>query len=272
MRIHKHMHMHHHPSESKEENSFTSSGYCGEVNYLMVHKSYRRRGIATALLQAVAQKLQEEPTCCSQWRLHVRPDNHAATALYRNKFGFQKCHGTAEVHLTSWDSVLDQETKEEGEEKKPDDNDDDMIGVQPVSPEEEAAIESTFGLVRGVFAQARAFGGRIPLQLKKRRQGNSKNENGDNELLLGCCIFDPAFPGAYPFCVQNKREEKPLAADDLFGFAKKLLQEMYKHRHTEKEDVFLLIENQDALVEALVAAVGAKVEIHLECYLASLAG
>ena len=52
-------------------------------------------------------------------------------------------------------------------------------------------------------------------------------------------------------------------------FAKPLLEEMEKHRDRARDDFFLLVENQETLVEALVAA-GAKVEIDLDCYSGSL--
>lgn len=215
----------------------------GHIKYIMVHKSFRRRGVATCLLQAVAHTLKERYKECRRWRLHVRPENQAAVTLYQ-KFGFQRCFGAAEVHMR-WNSVF-QLAEEEKEAKESE------LAVVRVSPEEETTVESAFGLVRGVFGEAREFGGRIPLQLLRRSSSKPREE-----LLLGCGIFNPAFPGAFPFCVTRPCLAKPL------------LEEMYKHRDRARDDFFLLIENQEALVEMLVSA-GAKVEIRLDCYSGSL--
>ena len=204
----------------------------GQVKYIMVDAKHQRRGVGTALLRAVAKELQERHGC-RRWRLYVKPENHPAVALYR-KLGMERCFNAAEVHLT-WDCVSRLPETEEGFQ----------VVCQTVAPEEEASMEVAFALLPGVFREAREFGGRLPLQLR--------SSSDDGNKLLGCCIFDPAFPGAYPFCVSEP------------AYARRLLEEMYKNRREERDDFYLLIENQEALIEALVAA-GAKVEFDLHCF------
>lgn len=207
----------------------------GQVKCIIVHGDHRRHGVATALLQAVAKKLKERK--CIRWRLHVRPENQPAVMLYQ-KLGMQRLCGAAEVSLT-WNCVS--QLPSGAEEGTP-------VCLPVVSSEEEAVLESAFGLCPGVFCEARELGGRIPLQLR--------SSGGDNELL-GCCIFDPAFPGAYPFCVTRP------------AFARTLLDEMQKHHDEARDDFFLLIEKQEALTDALVAA-SAEVMFRMDCYSGSL--
>jgi len=210
---------------------WSAAGSEGQVKYIMVDANYRRRGVATALLDAVARELKGRG--CRRWRLHVRPENQAAVALYQ-KFGLQRCFGAAEVHLT-WD-ILSKLPSENVPSK-----------CRLVTPDEEAVIESSLvGLFPGVFLEARELGSRIPLQLRR----------SDTNELLGCCIFDPAFPGAYPFVCRPAQ-------------AKNLLDEMEKSRDGQRDDFFLLIENQAALVDALVAA-GGKIKVNMDCYTGSL--
>jgi len=221
----------------------------GQIKYIMVDTSCRRQGVATALLQAVTKKFKEEYKC-RRWRLHVRPENQPAVSLYR-KLGLERMFGAAEVHL-KW-SCLSKLTWSSSEGAASSFKVADCLPVG--SPEEEAALESAFALPSGVFREAREFGGRIPLQLRSTASDTTctATESDGGQLLLGCCIFDPAFPGAYPFCVTRPE------------FAKPLLEEMEKHHDRARDDFFLLVENQETLIEALVAA-GAKVEIDLDCY------
>ncbi len=74
-----------------------------------------------------------------------------------------------------------------------------------------------------------------------------------NEEPLAVCIFDPAFPGAYPF-----RVKRPSLAGHL-------LAEMKKRADPNRNDIGIVVENDEALEETLVAA-GAKVALHFDFY------
>ncbi|CAN5418438.1 hypothetical protein BH11MYX1_BH11MYX1_57340 [soil metagenome] len=55
-------------------------GARGDVRQIAVSPAFRRRGVGTQLMAAVAAKLRAAG--CTEWRLEVRADNTAAIALY----------------------------------------------------------------------------------------------------------------------------------------------------------------------------------------------
>lgn len=58
----------------------------GHITNVAVHPDYRRRGVASALMEVLIKSCEEEGITCQT--LEVRPSNQAALALYAS-FGFQ---------------------------------------------------------------------------------------------------------------------------------------------------------------------------------------
>lgn len=59
----------------------------GHITNVAVHPDYRRRGIASALMEILIRSCEEEGITCQT--LEVRPSNQAALALYA-AFGFRE--------------------------------------------------------------------------------------------------------------------------------------------------------------------------------------
>ena len=158
----------------------------GYVRHLAVDPSFRRRGFGRALLLEVAKRLRGAG--CEQWCLNVKPDNEGAIALYQGL-------GMAPEHLATalrfdWSLAA-------ALPRSPD------VIVSPLLPGDDAAVECTFGLSPGQLAHARTLGGRVILAVTDRARG---------ELFAGVAVFDPAFPGAFPF-----RVSRPELAADLLA-------------------------------------------------------
>jgi hypothetical protein len=112
-----------------------------------------------------------------------------------------------------------------------------LAAVQPVSPEEDDDIERALDLESGRIAMARRERARVLLQLR------------DRELApIGFAAFDPAARCAMPF-----RVARPSLAAVLLASLRK---------HARHDDAQIVVENHDALAEALVAA-GAAVRLRL---------
>jgi hypothetical protein len=98
--------------------------------------------------------------------------------------------------------------------------------------EDDATVESALDFVPGQIQHARALGGRV--FLAAHRSGG----------IVGGAIFDPQFPGAFPF----------RAADAAVVFA--LLDAFRPHRRAGDTAVNLAIEGHRELADAIVAAGG----------------
>jgi hypothetical protein len=111
-----------------------------------------------------------------------------------------------------------------------------VVVASPIPPEDDAEIERSFGLLSGRLATARLRSGRVLVQLRERG------------AVAGVAVFDPRFPGANPF-----RVVRPTLAAALVGALR-------PHASTDRADFQLVIDNDDLLIDALVA-VGADVRL-----------
>ncbi|MDQ3333732.1 MAG: hypothetical protein M4D80_01000 [Myxococcota bacterium] len=114
-----------------------------------------------------------------------------------------------------------------------------LATVTPAAPYEDEDLERAFELPTGRLAMARRPG-RIALQLR-----------GGDLSVLGFGVFDPALPGATPFRVVRPALAAPLLAA--------------LRAHARHDYLQIVVENDDALADALIAA-GATVRLRLLHY------
>lgn len=143
----------------------------GYIRNLVSDPARRRQGIGVALMETMRRRFVAAGA--RTWCLNVKPDNDAAVALYR-RFGLEPAYHSYVMRLPSSApraaAVAD-------------------LALSPIAPEDDAAVEMTTGLLRGQLASARGKQGRMLLQLRRR------------EEIVGVAVFDPSFPGAFPFRV-----------------------------------------------------------------------
>lgn len=206
-------------------------GYCyvqeyadtGYVRNVVVAPSARRRGVGRALMHATAEHLRSQGK--RTWCLNVKPDNGAARALYA-RMGLQTQYSATALRL-SWAAS----------ESIP-------IGgavVGEVSPDRDAGLEALFALPRGQLAFARGLG-RMLFEAVSKAGARS----------IGLAVFDPRFPGAFPFRVTELDAVTPLLTA--------------MRPHVQHDHVNLVAEDDERLAALLVRA-GATVReeiLHLE--------
>lgn len=190
---------------------YVASGY---VRNVVVAPRARQKGIGRALMQATAEELRSHGK--SRWCLNVKPDNLAALALYE-RMGLRHQYRSYSFRLR-WDAL--------GALPSGD------AAVQSLPNERDGALEALFDLPAGQLAFARGLG-RILLQVSTKGR----------RAPLGVAVFDPKFPGAFPFRVTDLEAVAPL------------LQAMRQYVPTD-EYVTLGVEDDERLA-ALLAGVGA---------------
>jgi ribosomal protein S18 acetylase RimI-like enzyme len=203
-------------------------GYCyveeleltGYVRHVVVEPAVRRRGVGRALLQATAELLRSRGK--RSWALNVRPDNRAAITLYE-QLGLRARYLSKALELP-W-RVL------------PDLPGGDAI-TRELTVERDAVAEAAFELPAGQLSKARRFP-RVLLEAT----------TSDGARMLGIAVFDPSFPGAFPFRVNELIAAQPL------------LLAMRKHVPAD-EYVKLVVEN-DPRLSALLESVGASVRLEI---------
>ena len=197
-------------------------GYCycqkylasGYVRNVVVAPEARKAGVGRALMQATADELRAQGK--RSWCLNVKPDNEAALALYRS-VGLQPKYRSCSFRF-NWSALGDL-----------------PLGgalVRPLTTEREATLEELFDLPGGQLASARGLG-RMLLEAV----------TSEGQVPRGLAVFDPKFPGAFPFRVTE------------LGAVAPLLQAMRQHVPTD-EYVNVVAENDERLV-ALLNQVGA---------------
>jgi len=208
-------------------------GYCycqeyddtGYLRNLVVAARARRRGVGRALMQTAAAHLRRKGK--QFWRLNVKPDNEAALALYE-QMGLRVQYASTALRLP-WQAL--------------DAIPDGKAAVRPLSPARDAAIESRFELPRGQIAFARGLGRLLFEAVAAASDGPA-----------GLAVFDPGFPGAFPFRVVDLEALAPL------------LRTLRSHARPGDDFVGLVAEDDPRLVELLVRA-GAEVRdemLHLQ--------
>jgi len=187
------------------------------VRHIVTAPEARRKGVARALLDAVAQKAREAG--CTTWCLNVKPENTAARALYES-VGLAPAHASKAVRL-AWSLVPRHEVDSLRNTR---------IEARLVDTEDDARVEPAMNLAAGQLANARSGGGRVLLALY------------EGEDVVGATVFDPTFPGAYPFRVA--RPELALV----------LLQALRPYALPQHDVVNVVSEGQPEVADALLAA------------------
>jgi ribosomal protein S18 acetylase RimI-like enzyme len=151
------------------------------VRNLVTAPAARRHGVGRALLSGAAAIGRARG--CSAWKLNVKPDNVAAIGLYE-KLGMRKAHRSLALRLPwrATDGVT-------------------PIATRPVEPSDDAALERLGDLDAGLIDAQRRRGGRLAVGCV----------DGAGQWS-GLAVFDPAFPGAYPFFVVRAEDALPLLA------------------------------------------------------------
>jgi GNAT superfamily N-acetyltransferase len=190
------------------------------VRHIAVAPEARRAGVGHALMQAVAAR--GRAAGATSWCLNVKPDNAAAIALYE-RCGLAKAYRTHALRI-AWSAVGDVAEA-------------DGLGAAAIEPDDDAEVEAATDIVPGLLADARARGGRALVALR----------SGDGRIVAAA-IFDPAFPGAYPF-----KANEP-------AFALPLLRALRPHARAEHAFVNVVVEARPDVAAALLAA-GATVRL-----------
>ncbi|WP_437683583.1 N-acetyltransferase family protein [Sorangium sp. So ce131] len=198
----------------------------GYVRNVVVTRAHRGRGVGGAVMRAVAAHLRARG--CSRWCLNVVPDNTAAVRLYRGA-GMEQAYTSTSFRFT-WDVVA----------RLP--RPDRAVAVRPVDPADDAAVEAAFGLVPGQVAEARGRGKLVLLSLV--------DPAAPSAPPLGFASFDPQHPGAFPFRVVAP------------GLAVPLLEAIRPHAPPDPAFIGVVVEDDDALASAFLAA-GAAVHLAL---------
>lgn len=148
-----------------------AAGELVHVRHVVVDAPFRGRGHGLQLMRELAQLFRSGGA--RSWRLNVFAQNAPAIALYE-KLGMRTVHTTAVLRL-DWEHIprlAQSDTR-----------------ALELSPGIDAAAESRFGLLEGQLARARARAG-------VRLFAAFSEENA----LVGLAVFDPHYPGCFPFC------------------------------------------------------------------------
>lgn len=188
-------------------------GDTGYVRHVVVAPDARGRGLGRALMDAAAARFRAAGLAC--WCLNVKPENATARRLYE-AVGMAPRHESVAVRA-DWGI--------RGRLPASD------ATTRVVVPAEDAAVEASAGLLAGQLADGRARG-RIPVAA------------WSGADVVGAALFDPAFPGAFPF-----RARTPAVAGAL-------LRALHGHRRPEHDSVQVVVEGDAALADALLAAGG----------------
>lgn len=194
----------------------------GYVRHLVVDSLWRGNGFGLAAMREVAGLMRAAG--CAKWCLNVEPDNHAAIQLYRRVGMHERWKSTA-IGIP-W-TLVDQLPMP----ARP-------VSTRTVEPLEDLRIERAFGLPEGQLQDARRLGSRHLVRIVR--------DDDPEDPKTGIAVFDPAFPGAFPFRVAEVELARPLLAG-LRAYAR-----------ADFDYVRIVVEDHAALSELLIGA-GAKV-------------
>jgi GNAT superfamily N-acetyltransferase len=156
------------------------------LRQLAVRQEEQRRGLATELMLRLAERAWKGGA--RSWCLNVVCRNDAAIALYR-KMGMTPRYATAVFRLRP-----EQIARLQGPDRS--------VLVRTLLREEDAATEAAWNLNPGLLAEARMVERRLFFCLTDPAAAHDKR--------IGMAIFDPAFPGAFPFRVAAPALARPL--------------------------------------------------------------
>jgi GNAT superfamily N-acetyltransferase len=180
------------------------------VRNIVTAPEARQRGVGRELMTAVAGAARAAG--CSAWALNVKPDNEAALALYTG-LGL-RVTGRAWPLKLPWSAAS---------------------GVSPVAlrevpPEEDDAVERLTEQEEGLFQAQRARGRRI-----------LGFDDGSPARWGGVVVFDPGFPGAFPFWVARPEDALPFVA-------------ALRPLAPSSDRVMIAVERHEAIANVLTAA------------------
>ena len=157
---------------------YANSGY---VRNIVVAPLVRRLGVGRALMQGAANELRSHGK--KSWRLNVKADNVAALALYE-RLGMRQKYAAYSFRL-SWSALSALPAG--------------SAVVRSLTEDRQATLEALFDLPGGQLASARALG-RVLLEAV----------STSGTAPVGLAVFEPRFPGAFPFRVTELSAGTPL--------------------------------------------------------------
>lgn len=203
----------------------------GYIRNIAVAPAARGARLGERLMRAAAAELRARGAT-ADWHLNVKVDNAPAIKLYE-RLGFAVEHASVAL-LVPWDARHQLPVDPE------------PVDALPVAPEEDDEVERGVGVLSGWLERARMREGTIIRVLRDRTLA-----------AVGLASFDPSFPGAYPFRVARPALARPL------------LDALLPHARPGDAELQLVIEDDAALVDTLLAA-GAKIRLELLHYKGAL--
>lgn len=188
----------------------------GYVRHVVVAPEARGRGLGATLMAALKRELSRGD--CTRWCLNVKASNISARRLYQNVGMTDRYHSS--VLRLAWARVSELPAAASV-----------VARISPVS--EDASVERRFGLPPGT------------LEIRRRRPEILvcvATNATEPEHQGGLAVFDPSFPGAYPF-----RADSALTA-------RALLDLLASRRYPDQPEMQLVIEDDAPLSAALVQA------------------
>ncbi len=192
------------------------------VRHIVTAPEARGSGVGRTLMAAIAERARA--AACSTWCLNVKPDNTSAIALYE-RFGLTRAFETRALRV-AWSLV------------GPKTDLDAAVTARTVTPGDDARMEPAMKLLPGQLDVSRRMKGRVLMGLFE----------GDTPVAV--TVFDPNFPGAYPF----------RAARPELAFA--LLRAIRGHARPTDDLVNVVVEGEPAVADALLAG-GATIKLDI---------
>jgi GNAT superfamily N-acetyltransferase len=190
------------------------------VRHLISAPDARRCGVGRLLMAQIADHARSQG--CTTWCLNVKRDNLPAIALYES-IGFSRAFASCMLRL-DWAVVDARPVPGDG-----------RVRARSIAPEDDARVESSMRLMSGQLHVARSAAGRVLMMLEEHA------DSAPSEVV-GVAVFDPLFPGAFPFAVARPE------------LAWSLLRALRPYARPDDAFIGLVVEDQPALAAALIAA------------------